>query len=130
MPHPAEDERNKDKSQNISEFIKNNWPKAMALAGAAGLVGAVIWLTARFLREEKSRDDIQEKALIQAEIEAQSYSDATAMMLETGSFLGEAVGEDAGRAAQELADQIDDKQIKEALETLSSVTKYIGRSGR
>ena len=103
------------------EFIKKNWPIALAVSGAAGVVGATVWLTARYLRNKKQREIQIDAVLKGVEDEIEATSDGTVAMLETGTYLGEIAGEEGLIATDELADQADDPETKAALKMLKEV---------
>ena len=109
-------------SPKTKEFIKKNWPVALAIAGAAGAIGASVWLTARFLREKKEREEKVDTALKLIEREVEEMSDPTAIILETGSYLSRVGGRETVEAAEELARNVDDPEAKNALEVLGNVS--------
>lgn len=103
------------------KFIEKNWPLAVTIAGAAGLVGASIWLTARYLREKKKRDSLYDEALRTVEKEVEATSSELAVILETGSFLGQISGDEGKQAIDELAVNTDSEEGKEAFQVLKEV---------
>jgi len=114
-------------TENTKSFIKNYWPKAMMIAGGAGLVGAAVWLTARYLRESKKRSRLKELELLNVEREVEASSDQMAVLLETGTYLGDISGEDGKKALVELVESTDNDQAKEALEVLREVISVDGK---
>jgi len=96
-------------TETTKAFIENNWSKALMLAGAAGMVGAAVWLTARYLRFSKKRTEVE------------LGSDETSVILETGTYLGDISGEEGRKALIDLAKNMDDEQAIEALKTLREV---------
>lgn len=109
--------------EQTKKFTEKYWPTALAVAGAAGAIGAAIWLTARYLREKKTRHGNQEIALKNIESEVESTEDAAVVLLETGTYLGDVTGDEGRKALMDLASQMDDKQAIEALELLKEVIK-------
>lgn len=103
------------------KFVKKYWPLAVAIAGAAGLVGAAVWLTARYLRESKKRDLLYDKALETVENEIEATSSQSAALLESGSYLGKISGDEGRKAITELANSTEDQEDKEAFEVLKDV---------
>ena len=99
----------------------------MMIAGGAGLVGAAVWLTARYLRESKKRSRLKELELLNVEREVEASSDQMAVLLETGTYLGDISGEDGKKALVELVESTDNDQAKEALEVLREVISVDGK---
>lgn len=131
MPKEIMLERGPNLQNDARDFLKINWPVALAVAGGAGAMGAVVWLTARYLRGRRDRDELEDAALALAENEIAHNEDSTSSMLETGSFLGHIVGAEATVAASELANASDDAKMREMLDTLGRVvTMEIPRSGK
>ncbi|KKT72325.1 MAG: hypothetical protein UX02_C0009G0002 [Candidatus Moranbacteria bacterium GW2011_GWC1_45_18] len=108
-------------TETTKAFIENNWSKALMLAGAAGMVGAAVWLTARYLRFSKKRTEIEDRNLRLVENEVELGSDETSVILETGTYLGDISGEEGRKALIDLAKNMDDEQAIEALKTLREV---------
>lgn len=119
---PKKESLETGEDRKAKDFVKKNWPLALAFAGAAGAVGAAVWLTARYLREKKKREALEDEALRLAEIEVEQMSDPTAVMLETGSYLGEVSGDEAVSAAEELSHNTDDPDARDALQVLKHVS--------
>lgn len=115
---PKEDQ---ESSKRIKEFLEEYWPLALTVAGAVGAVGAAVWLTARYLRQKNHHDKDKNAALQLAEIEVETSQDPTAVILETGAYLGQVAGKEAGEAAAELSNHVNDPDTKIALQVLSTV---------
>lgn len=103
------------------EFLAKHWP---AILTAAGVAGAAIYLTARYLLEKKAKSEEDRRELtILAEDGLRTKDDAIAF-LEGGESLARTVGgEEASRAASELADHVEDSELAEGLRVYSSMTK-------
>ncbi len=114
-------EKEGNSPEKTKKFIEKNWSTALLVAGAAGVIGATVWLTARYLREKKKREAKEEHALKLVEKEVEASSSPSIVLLETGTYLWEVSGEDAKKALIELAMEMDDDQAKEALELLHNV---------
>lgn len=110
---------NTESPDKTSEFVKKNWPVALVITGT--VVGAAIWLTARYLRKKKERDASMDRNLKQIENEATTSQDPTVTMLENGTLLGSIVGDEAAKAAEELEKHIENPEQKEVFETLGHV---------
>lgn len=108
-------------SEKTRKFIDTYWSKALIVAGAAGAIGAAVWLTARYLREKKKREAREDNALELVENEVGAGNAPSTVLLETGTYLGEVSGGEAKSALIELAREMDDTQAKEALELLRKV---------
>ena len=107
--------------EKTKKFVEKNWRIALVIAGAAGAVGEAIWLTARYLREKRKRDINHESALRMIEDEVEASKGKTAVVLETGTYLGQIAGEEGEVAMSELSSQMEEGEAKEALEVLKSV---------
>lgn len=107
--------------EKTRRFVKKYWPLAVGIAGAAGVVGAAVWLTARYLRESKKRDQLYDKALETVENEIESTTSQSAALLESGSYLGKISGEEGRRAISELAESSEKQEDKDAFEVLRDV---------
>jgi hypothetical protein len=115
--------------EKTKRFVKKNWPLAVAIAGAAGLAGAAVWLTARYLRESKKRDAKYDGALEVVENEVETTTSESAALLESGSYLGKISGEEGERAIDELAENTESLEGKDAFEVLKDVVR-MGKRGR
>lgn len=103
------------------KFVKKYWPAAIAIAGAAGLVGAAVWLTARYLRESKKRDELFDNALETVEDEVEATDSQATALLASGSYLGKISGEEGRQAVADLGRNTETQEEKEAFEVLKEV---------
>lgn len=105
----------------VKRFVRDYWPLAVTVAGAAGVVGAAVWMTARYLRESKKRDRLYDKALETVEKEVAATDSQSAVLLETGSYLGKISGEEGKQAIDDLGRNIETEKEKEAFAVLQEV---------
>lgn len=99
-----------------AEFVKRYWPHALIVSGTAG---ALVWLTARYLKEKKSRTISEKNALTLVEEEAESTRDNTVVLLETGASLGKlASKEEITEATDTIAKNVNDMNSKEILDAI------------
>ena len=110
-----------EQSSNARDFIENNWPMAQAAAGDSGSIGAAIWLTARYLRENNNWEDNRDEELELVEIEVSVPRDRTIIVLEAGMYLRKIAGIEAEMAVELLAEQSEITEASEALEMLGYV---------
>jgi len=113
-----------EQSSDTRIFVENNWPMALAVAGDSGSIGAAIWLTARFLRENNNWEDNRDEELELVEIEVSLPRDRTIVVLETGMYLRKIAGKEAGEAVELLAEQSEITEASEALKMLSHVVSF------
>ena len=114
-------------SEKVRKFVNKNWPVAVGIVGAAGVVGAAVWLTARYLRQKKRRDVLFDQGLEQIEYEVQNVSNEPAALLESGSYLGKLAGVEGAKAVDELANSAETEELKEALSVLKEVMSMRGK---
>lgn len=112
-------------SLKTKEFLKKHWP--IAVVAGTTIVGAAIWLTARYIRNKNKRSIAQDRELSLIEEEAVEGKDPSIILLETGSYLGKVAGDEAEQAARTLAEHIESEEVKETLITLSQITKQSKR---
>ncbi len=108
-------------TDKVKRFVKDYWPLAVTIAGAAGVVGAAVWMTARYLRESKKRDRLYDKSLETVENEIESGTSQSAALLESGLYLGKISGEEGARAVTELAGGMEEGDEKEAFGVLREI---------
>jgi len=117
-------------SNKTREFVRKNWPVALVVAGAAGAIGAAVWMTARYLREKSIREAKEEHELLLIEKDVERMTDPTVIMLESGAYLGQLTGNEAKEAAAELAQYTEDEEAKDALNVLEQVTSFESKKKR
>lgn len=105
-------------SGKTKEFVRDHWPLALLATGT--VVGAAIWITARYLRKRKARDQEIDLGLAQAENEAIITSPDVAL-LELGTFVTQLTGEEAVHAANELEEHLPDSEAQDAMATLGQI---------
>lgn len=101
-----------------SEFVKKNW-QTLVVAGT--VVGATVWLVARFIKQRKNSNSPEYIALSELENEALSSSDETSILLETGTHLTKIVGDEIIDATEELSQHIDNEKGKSTLDVLNGM---------
>lgn len=119
-----EREKNHDITPGTKEFVKKNWPYALVIGGT--LAGAAVWITARYLKQRKSRESEAYINLDQIEQEVQSSTDKAAVILETGSQLEKVAGNELEIAVRELKEHIHDMDAQEIFEVLSNLARIEG----
>lgn len=102
-------------------FVDKYWKTALLIAGAAGVVGAAVWMTARYLREKKQRDVLYDQALENVENEVESTSSEASVILNTGSYLGQISGDEGRQAIADLANSTENEDDKVAFQVLREV---------
>lgn len=113
------EELGKLETEHTSIFVKNNWPLALVITGTA--VGAAIWLTARYLRKRKERDQQVDRNLEQIELEAGLNIHPNVMLLEGGSLLAHIAGDEVAEVTSELGIHIEHEAGREAIQTLGRI---------
>lgn len=114
-------ELDKKKSQESTrEFVKKHWPKLIV---AGTVVGATVWLVARFIKQRKISNSSEYIALSELENEALSSTDETSILLETGEHLTQIVTSEIKEATEELSTHIENEKGKSALSVLSEMAK-------
>lgn len=91
----------------------------MVVAGT--VVGATVWLVARFIKQRKNSNSPEYIALSELENEALSSSDETSILLETGTHLTKIVGDEIIDATEELSQHIDNEKGKSTLDVLNGM---------
>lgn len=110
-----------EQSSDTRDFINNNWPMAQAAAGDSGSIGAAIWLTARYLRENYTWEAIQEQELELVESEVTFTTDPTIVVLETGLYLRQIAGKRTEAIIKLLTEQSEIVEASESLEMLGHI---------
>lgn len=110
-------ERDKKKHETSKEFVEKYWP---AIAVGATVVGATVWLVARYIKEKKSRNRDEVEVLTQLEHEALSTLDETSILLETGAQLTKIAGDEIAAASGDLSPHLDNDKAKSTLEVLNN----------
>lgn len=105
----------------IKRFVRDYWPLAVTIAGAAGIVGAAVWMTARYLRESKKRDQMYDKSLETVEKEIEGGTSQSAALLESGVYLGKISGNEGSQAASDLASSMEKGEEREAFGVLREI---------
>jgi uncharacterized protein YoaH (UPF0181 family) len=100
---------------DAKQFVKDHWPKL--LAAGMTVAGIAIWLTAEYLRAKKVKDDGGQLDI--AEEMAMGGGDPSATLLEGADVLGGSVGVGAKEAAKELAGEVPDEKVADALNAVS-----------
>lgn len=108
-------------SEKVARFVKKNWPIAVGIVGAAGVVGAAVWLTTKYLREKRNGDARYNQALKQIGEEVTSVMNEPAALLESGAYLGRVAGAEGAKAVEELAEGTETEECKDALMVLKDV---------
>jgi predicted RND superfamily exporter protein len=116
-----ERDTNHDLTPGTREFVKKNWPYALIIGGT--VVGAAIWITARYLKEKKPKTSEAYINLKQVEDEVEASRDKTAVLLETGSHLGKIAGDDLEEATKDLKAHIQDMSAHEILDVLRDLSR-------
>lgn len=108
-----------ESSDKTRDFVKKNWPLALVVTGT--VVGAAVWLTARYLRKKREREKSVDNNLEQIENEAITGQDPTVTLLENGAFLANIAGEEVKDATTELQKHVDSVEGKEVISTLGQI---------
>lgn len=119
MAKRIEGEPQSESADKTREFVKKNWPIALVVTGT--VVGAAVWLTARYLRKKKEREMSMDRNLEQIENEATTSQDPTVTLLENGTFLGSVAGEEVNDATIELEKHLENTEEREAIKTLGQI---------
>lgn len=109
-----------EQGEATREFVHKYWP--LAVVATATAVGAAVWLTARYLRSKKQREEHVEANLKQAQREATIPLDDTAMLLEVGAYLPTIVpAAEVYDATTAIGEHLDDEDGRNALTTLGQI---------
>lgn len=119
MAKRTESEPQSESSDKTHEFVKKNWSIALVVTGT--VVGAAVWLTARYLRKKKERERSMDQNLEQIENEATTSQDPTVTLLEHGTYLGSVAGEEVNDATKELEKHLEKTEEREAIKTLGQI---------
>ena len=105
------------------EFIREHWRELAVGTAGVTAVGVAVWLLSRYLRQKRTRtrEEIAEFDIVEASVGA-GIADSP-LLIESGEHLAQVVGEEAVSAAEELAGQVPDFRVGEALEAMSEVAK-------
>ena len=119
MAKRTEGEPISESPDKTRDFVKKNWPIALVVTGT--VVGAAVWLTARYLRKKKEREITMDRNLEQVENEAATSQDPTVTILENGTLLGNIAGEEVISATIELEKHLEKTEEREVIKTLGQV---------
>ena len=121
------EQEKKDSQNKTSEFVKKHWP---TLVVAGTVVGATVWLVARFIKQKRNSNSSEYIALSELENEALSTTDETSILLETGTHLTKIAGNEIKEVTEELSQHITDEKGKSALDVLNGMVKNQSKKQR